>query len=323
MLIQTFSLERLGVQYQELDAEQRSVFSSGNFNEFMALRGCESMQKGLLQFIDKFGHLSDSGNDFSYTPWRENQDMILKMVKSNAESSHKLSKKMRFEDIDPGLFSGIFLKVIYQKARQYFLFREQVGSLYTFGYGLFRDYFLALGQRFHARGLLNSKEDIFYLHFDEIRSAAAVTENVQPYILEVEKRRQEMEKYRSITPPVTIFGDQPLPIEENPGAKLVGTPTSSGYYEGPVTVVRGIDDFDKIRQGDVLVVPYSDVGWTPMYVKAGAVVAESGGMLSHSSIVAREYGIPAVVSVPGACKLLSGKVVTVDGYRGKVTIHET
>ena len=86
--------------------------------------------------------------------------------------------------------------------------------------------------------------------------------------------------------------------------------------------MRGIEDFDKIQPGDVLVVPYSDVGWTPMYVKAGAVVAESGGMLSHSSIVAREYGIPAIVSVPGACKLLSEQVVTVDGYQGIVTIHD-
>ena len=68
--------------------------------------------------------------------------------------------------------------------------------------------------------------------------------------------------------------------------------------------------------------PLNAVGWTPMFTKAGAVVAESGGMLSHSSIVAREYGIPAVVSVTGACKLLDRKVVTVDGFRGKVIIHD-
>ena len=72
------------------------------------------------------------------------------------------------------------------------------------------------------------------------------------------------------------------------------------------------------REGDVLVIPYSDVGWTPLFIKAGAVIAESGGILSHSSIIAREYGIPAVVSVPGACQLADGALVTVDGYRGEV-----
>ena len=131
-----------------------------------------------------------------------------------------------------------------------------------------------------------------------------------------------MEIFRNIIPPTIIYGDEPLPVEEVSGTILEGTPTSRGYYQGPAKIVTGIDDFERIQEGDVLVVPYSDVGWTPMYVKAGAVVAESGGMLSHSSIVAREYGIPAVVSVPVAWQLLSGKVLTVDGYQGKVTIHD-
>jgi len=102
---------------------------------------------------------------------------------------------------------------------------------------------------------------------------------------------------------------------------LSGTPTSRGYYQGAARVVRGIKDFEKVQTGDVLIVPFSDVGWTPLFSRAGAVIAESGGMLSHSSIVAREYDIPAVVSVSGACQIADGKLVTVDGYRGEVTIH--
>jgi pyruvate,water dikinase len=78
----------------------------------------------------------------------------------------------------------------------------------------------------------------------------------------------------------------------------------------------------KVREGDVLVIPYSDVGWTPLFTKAGAVVAQSGGMLSHSSIIAREYGIPAVVSVPGACQLADDTLVTVNGHNGRILVHE-
>ena len=86
-------------------------------------------------------------------------------------------------------------------------------------------------------------------------------------------------------------------------------------------MVRGLADFEKVREGDVLAIPYSDVGWTPLFAKAGAVVAESGGLLSHSSIVAREYGIPCVVSVDGAMRMPEGEIVTVDGYRGVVVLE--
>jgi phosphohistidine swiveling domain-containing protein len=317
-----FHLEKLANKYQELEGDHQAVFSSGSFEQFMKLPGCESLQNGILEFLDQFGHLSDSGNDFSYTPWRENPDLILKMIKANAEAAHKETKKIHIEDLQPGMISGIFLRAVHRKARQYFLYREQIGSLYTYGYGLFRKYFLALGEKFFQRGLFNSADSIFYLSIEEIKAAVEGAPETISYQEKVEERIQEMEKYRGITPPTTIFGDQPLPIEETTGIILEGTPTSRGYYKGPVKVAKGIEDFEKIERGDVLVVPYSDVGWTPMYVHAGAVVAESGGMLSHSSIVAREYGIPAVVSVPGACKLLAGKVVTVDGYRGQVKIHD-
>jgi pyruvate,water dikinase len=317
-----YHLEKLAQDYQELNSERQAVFSSAGYEQFMRLPGCSKLQQGIAEFLDKFGHLSDSGNDFSYTPWRENPDLVLKMVKTAAEAEYKKDNKIKFEDLHSGLIPGMYLRAVYRKARQYFLYREQIGSLYTYGYGLFREYFFALGDKFFQRGLLDSKEDIFYLYIDEIKSAIEDAQQSISFSEIVAERIREMEKYRHITPPAVIFGDQPVPIEETPGTVLEGTPTSRGYYQGPVKVATGIGDFERIENGDVLVVPYSDVGWTPMYVKAGAVVAESGGMLSHSSIVAREYGIPAVVSVPGACKLLSGKVVTVDGYSGRVTIQE-
>jgi pyruvate,water dikinase len=87
-------------------------------------------------------------------------------------------------------------------------------------------------------------------------------------------------------------------------------------------LVNGPSDFDKIQTGDVLVIPFSDVSWTPLFSKASAVVSESGGILSHCSIVAREYGIPAVVSVTGAMTLVDGTTLAVDGYNGEVQIIE-
>ena len=96
---------------------------------------------------------------------------------------------------------------------------------------------------------------------------------------------------------------RPSPRLASRARYLAGIPSSRGYYRGPVRVIRQASDFDKLQRGDVLVIPYSDVSWTPLFTRAGAVIAEAGGMLSHSSIVAREYNLPCVVSVPGACRL--------------------
>jgi pyruvate,water dikinase len=87
-------------------------------------------------------------------------------------------------------------------------------------------------------------------------------------------------------------------------------------------IVKGIDDSAKVQPGDVIAIPFSDVGWTPLFARAGAVIAEAGGMLSHSSIVAREYRIPCVVSVTGATRLPDGATVVVDGYTGTVTVED-
>jgi pyruvate,water dikinase len=110
-------------------------------------------------------------------------------------------------------------------------------------------------------------------------------------------------------------------VDTSQSEKLIGIPTSSGYYSGPISVVQGLEDMDKVQPGDVLVIPYSDVGWSPLFTRANAVIAEAGGILSHSSILAREYQIPAVVSVTEAMRLPDRMIVTVDGYRGEIILH--
>ena len=139
----------------------------------------------------------------------------------------------------------------------------------------------------------------------------------------IQTRKQEMEAAQDVILPEIIYGDQPPPLEtynENQ-ERLSGIPTSGGYFQGPVRVIRSISEFDRMVPGAVLVVPFSDVSWTPLFARAGAVVAESGGILSHSSIVAREYKVPAVVSVTGACRILQDDMhVIVDGFKGEVIL---
>ena len=173
-----------------------------------------------------------------------------------------------------------------------------------------------------AREVLAEPDDVMYLDVDAVRQALAPGGGADAARV-VAVRKAEIESMRDIELPEVIYGDDfiPRPADDDAATSWHGTPTARGHHRGPVRLVGGIADFDKVREGDVLAIPYSDVGWTPLFAKAGAVVAESGGLLSHSSIVAREYGIPCVVSVEGAMRMPEDAIVTVDGYRGVIVLQ--
>jgi phosphohistidine swiveling domain-containing protein len=315
-------LAELSRQYCALDPDVREQISRSSYAEFQQLPGIASFQQAIAGFLDRFGHLSDSGVDFSAVPWREDPQLVLQMIVNYQTTDSKAARKTRYEDLPPALRRRPAFHLAYHRARKFRYYREAVSSLYTYGYGLFRPYFLALGEKFAQRNVLPSPEDIFYLYQNEVRDVVAQRSTNIDYAALAMQRRQEMESYRQLVAPSIIMGDQPPPVTQQTSNVLYGTPTSRGRYTGPACVIHGIHEFGKMRAGDVLVIPYSDAGWTPLFSKAGAVIAESGGILSHSSIVAREYNIPAVVSVAGAGNLTDGAVVTIDGYSGEVLIHE-
>jgi phosphoenolpyruvate synthase/pyruvate phosphate dikinase len=176
----------------------------------------------------------------------------------------------------------------------------------------------------NQKGILEQKNDVFYLTYDELKqliSDNSLTASLNRRIVE---RKAEIERFKDITLPEVIYNELPESalIKGKVLRDLRGVATSRGHYIGPARLVHGPSDFGKIHTGDVLVIPFSDVSWTPLFSKASAVVSESGGILSHCSIVAREYGIPAVVSVTGAMTLVDGTTLAVDGYSGKVQIME-
>jgi pyruvate,water dikinase len=315
-------LAALSQQYNELDEASRTHIRIDGYEACRQLPGDDPFRQGVEQFIEQFGHLSDSGNDFSSIPWREDPDLVLQMIVNYAPSEDGPDARVRFDDLSIPVLQRPLIEWLYRRARRFIFYREAIGSLYTFGYGLFRIYFLALGDRLARRGSLTSQEDIFYLNLDEVETIVD-GDRTTDYQARIAERKQEIESYRDVTLPSIIYGNDTPPLELQTSDTLKGTPTSRGRYTGPVKVIRGIRDFDKLEEGDILTIPYSDVGWTPLFAKAGAVIAESGGLLSHSSIVAREYGIPAVVSVSGVCRIPDHTIVTVDGYRGEITFSDS
>ena len=128
--------------------------------------------------------------------------------------------------------------------------------------------------------------------------------------------KHEMESYADLSLPAVIYGETPPPIAAPDETIMKGIPTSPGIFEGEIVVVKGYKDFKKELAGKILVIPFSDVGWTPILSRAAAIVAESGGMLSHASIIARELSLPALSSVDHACTIPDGTRARVDGYNG-------
>lgn len=186
-----------------------------------------------------------------------------------------------------------------------------------------RRLFLELARRLVAQGRLSAPEEIFYLTHDEVRSLASGALAGGEACRRAAARRAEMEADAGVELPETICGDR---IPARPAGLaagqeyLSGIRGSSGRVQGYACVVRrpAQAPADLGRQ-HILVVPFTDVGWTPLFPGVGGVVAETGGQLSHTSIVAREYGLPAVVSVRQATQLIrEGQPITVDGDAGRV-----
>jgi pyruvate,water dikinase len=319
------SLEQLHASFVALPLDLQAQIRGATPADLLDLPEAAALHAEIEAFLQRFGHLSDSGNDFSTVPWRESPDLVAHMVTDYAPSGRD-KQLASWDDVRMSRSQRILLRPLYQRARAFRLYREAISFYYTFGYGLFRNCFLELGRRLQDEGAIAAPEDVFYLYLDELQQAVEnMAARDTDWSALVAMRKAEIEQVRDAVLPDIIYGEQPPPVQpaHTDGLdRLQGTPTSRGYYEGRACVVERISDFGKMFAGAVLVIPYSDVSWTPLFAKAGAVVAESGGILSHSSIIAREYSLPAVVSVTGACRLCADHIVSVNGFTGEIIIHE-
>ncbi len=280
--------------------------------------------KGVIEHFERllaqFGHFSESGNDFSATPWREDPDFVFNLFRNQSNKDPAFMERTGNLTAES---KGIPLRA-YRRAGQFRLFREMISSEYTRCYGLFRELFLVTGESFREKGWLSDPKDVFYLTLDQHNRLldGPPEDEAKSIRQKLENVKREMEEFRDLLLPSVIYGDTPPPMPGKNEEVFEGIPTSPGIFEGELVVVKGYDDFQKKVEGNILVIPYSDVGWTPLLVRAGAIVSESGGMLSHASIIARELSIPAISSVDHACNLKDGTMAIIDGTSGKLFIKK-
>jgi pyruvate,water dikinase len=295
--------------------------------------------KAWAAFMTEHGHHCRSELELANPRWAETPDYILSVVRSYLdaigqcsppEAQARLAAQRRQLTADctqrlaDPLRQWIFSQTLARTqkaavARE--IWKNEVVRVMAF----LRRVLLLLGARLHADGSLADPQDIFFLTASELEPVCAGN-LAADYRTLIQKRRREYSRNQQLHPPPLVVDhfDAEAQGSESPapdGNVLTGIPVSPGMVAGPARVILRNSHHEQVLPGEILVAPFTDPAWTPYFVPAAALVTDLGGILSHGSIVAREYGIPAVTNVGCATRAIAtGDWVEVDGTRGRVTI---
>lgn len=307
------AVKRLGRSLRQMEPSLAERAAAGDLSALD-----EPTAESLDRLISEFGYLSENNNDLSIPRWRDARDVPLRIAASTmAEANRSQSPDWNAAVAATTGRESRRLSRLHSHALDYQVLREATGATFAYGYGLLRPRYLELGRRLVENGSLAAAEDVFYVERDRATDALADPEPIQADVARV---KSEMEAVADLLMPEMIVGDEWVPESTEVSDRLTGVGASRGRYRGRARLVEQLSESSKLQDGEVLVVEYSDVAWTPLFSRAGAVVTAAGGMLAHSSITAREMGIPCVASVPNA-RLLDGAQVLVDGFTGEVLVE--
>jgi pyruvate,water dikinase len=287
-------------------------------------------------FLERYGFLSANGTDISRKSWAENPTLIWQALGRAAASSRAAPQKnnarirrtahqnvlANLNALQRFLFNRVLTSTV-----TYIRLREETSFLISEDAYEMRRIFLALSERLIANGIFHQRDDIFYLTLDEVRQLVGGQLDADEACARITQQRAAMAADAQLELPPTIYGDDiaitNLATRDKRRTYLSGIVGSSGKVQGRACIVCDPAEASlDLTHDNILVVPFTDVSWTPLFPSVGGVVAETGGQLSHSAIIAREYGLPAVVNVKNATRLIKdGQTITVDGHRGRVYLE--
>lgn len=292
-------------------------------------------------FMDKYDMRAAGEIDMAKDRWIENPEplvnSILAIIKTSEEGAHRKEYNETIEraktaaeelvkevESKHGKIKSKIVKRLVRIFRNTMPVREHPKYLIMKLILIFKKAFLEEARILVEKGYLLEEKDVFYVDFWELYRAI---QNNESLIKLVEQRKEEYEHFKKLSPPrvLTSEGEEikaGYKRENLPEGALVGMPVSSGIIEG---IAKVITDPTKasLNKGEILVAPFTDPGWTPLFINAAGLVMEVGGLLTHGTVVAREYGIPAVVGITDATKKIkTGQKIRVDGNAGFVMILE-
>jgi rifampicin phosphotransferase len=300
-----------------------------------------TLQQGLAEFLYHYGHRSVAEIDLGLPRWREDPAHILGVLanylqltdpalapdaqfRRGAQEAEAmvadLTRRAARKDRLRGLLVGLFLR----RARALAGLREMPKFCLVLLLAYMREMFQSIGKDLAEAGRLESGKDIFFLTLQEAH-AALDGEDMRGTVRERQTSYTRESQRRHVPRILLSDGTEPTPAmtgDAESQGMLRGTPASPGSITGRARVI--LDPTGAyLEPGEILVAPSTDPGWTPLFLTAGGLVMEMGGSISHGAVVAREYGIPAVVGVPGATeRITTSQRITVDGSNGVVIIEE-
>lgn len=310
--------------------------------ELETVEGSDVFTEAFEEFLDEFGHRSTGEIDLSRPRWREDPSMLLAVIRANladeTAGDHR-ERIQRLEDeaeaaaahleasVDGGLlgpFRRRYVRWLIRTYRETVYLREYPKQEAARAFTAWRTALLDVGELLVAEGQFDDPDDVWYLRRNELFDAL----DGERIDVDVAARRREHAQNANVdAPPVLTSEGEAVhghpESETAPEGALVGTGVSSGVVEGVARVIRD-PKTATIERGEILVAPSTDPGWTPLFLNAAGLVSEVGGAVSHGTLVAREYGLPAVVSVPKATKRIrTGQRIRIDGSSGTVELLDT
>ncbi len=302
-----------------------------------------AFKTSLDAFIMKYGHRGGAERDAIHNRWRHQPQLVFHALKpmlplgdeeDPTANENRLHERMleakelaltRAGRGPLGLLRAPALKWLIEVTQDYIYYRDFERFWNDRTMSRPRDIYTAIARKLIERGLMHEEDDVFFLGRDEVIAAEEGRMSARDIGLRVRARRRVYEKYSHREPPKYLqgwrtFDDDQLPDD---GLGLRGIPASAGTVTGRARVCRKLEEVGKVGKGDILVTVATDPAWTTVFTFIGGVVVESGGVVAHAVMISREYGLPCVAHLTGACDLIpDGALITVDGGAGRVIVHD-
>ena len=307
-------------------------------NDLPKLAGGREARDAILGWLDKYGMRGVGEIDITRPRWSERPDMLLPILLGHIQNFEPGAAERRFEQgrqeawkkeqellerlraLPDGEQRAAETKRMIDRVRTFAGYREYPKYHMVSRYFVYKQALMEEAGRLVHACVLPEKDDIFHLRFEELRDVV-ITNHADEQL--IRERKEAFASYRALTPPRVLTSDGEAVAgsyrrDDLPAGALVGLAVSAGTIEGRARVILDMTEAD-LEAGDILVTAYTDPSWTPLFVAIKGLVTEVGGLMTHGAVIAREYGLPAVVGVENATRLIrDGQRIRVHGTDGYV-----
>lgn len=326
--------------HPEVVAFLHHVEDEGFLDELPKLAGGREARDAIGAFLDTYGMRCAGEIDITRPRWSERPTTLVPMLLGNIKSFEPGAGKRRFEQgrqeaskkeqdvlerlraLPDGEQKADEAKRMIDRVRTFSGYREYPKYGMVSRYFVYKQALLDEAERLVQAHVLGAKEDIFYLTFQELHEVVRAN-HVDDQL--IHQRKEAFRSFQALTPPRVLTSDGEglagtYRRDDLPAGALVGLPVSAGTIEGRARVILDMAEAD-LEAGDILVTAYTDPSWSPLFVAIKGLVMEVGGLMTHGAVIAREYGLPAVVGVEHATRMIrDGQRIRVHGTDGYVQI---